>query len=499
MNYQATSKLKISAEYTFMRYLAQQPGGLTDKQFIADPRQSNRTRNWFQVNWNLGAIMVDYEISGSARINWRTFGLYAQRDALGNLGQINRLDGNGERDYLQDKFRNYGSELRYLKQYPLFKHIVSTFLVGARYYKGNTFRKQGNGNNGNGPDFYYLNPDNLEHSDYKFPSENVSLFTENVFRISSKLNITPGIRMEHINTNSIGYYHEEYKDLAGNTLYEKDTPDNRSSYRSFLLAGLGIGYKLNTNVEGYTNFSQNYRSINFNDMRIVNPNSKVDPNLKDEKGYSADLGIRGSIKQLFQFDVSFFYLRYNQRIGSIQKVDTTTYQIYRYRTNISDSRNIGVETFVELDVYKLFAGKDKKLGIAVFSNYSYINAQYINSKEPAVKNGNLVEYVPQHIFRTGINLTYKKFKVTYQYAFTSEQYTEATNAISTPSAVDGLIPSYSVMDFSIGYTYKWVSLSGNINNLANTMYFTRRADGYPGPGIIPSDGRSFFITLQVKL
>lgn len=497
-NYQVNPKLKLSAEYTYMGYLAKQAGGLTDKQFLDDSRQSNRERNWFRVSWNLAAVVMDYELSETSRINWRTFGLYAQRDALGNLNRIDRPDAALERNYLQDKFRNYGSEIRYLKQYSFIKN-VSTFLIGARYYKGLTLRKQGLGNDGKDADFYYLHPDNLEHSDYRFPSENISLFSENVFRITSRLNVTPGIRWEYINTNSKGYYHEEYRDLAGNILYEQNTPDNRSSYRSFVLAGVGIGYRLNKKIEAYSNFSQNYRSINFNDMRVVNPNVKVDTDLKDESGYSADIGMRGNIKQLFNFDVSLFYLKYNNRIGSIQKVDTVTYQVYRYRTNVSDSRNTGLESFVELDVFRLIAGRERKLGISLFLNYAFIDAEYINSKEPSVKSGNKVELVPEHILRTGITVAYKKIKVTYQYAFTSEQYTEATNAIHTPSAVDGLIPAYSVMDLSLSYSYKWVSLSAGINNLSDKRYFTRRADGYPGPGIIPSDARSFYITFGLKL
>ena len=496
--YQLNSKLKISGEYTFMNYLAHQPGGLTDKQFAKDPKQSNRERNWFGVNWHLTAVNLDYVINETSRINWRTFGLYAQRDALGNLGRIDRTDAGAERDYLQDKFRNYGSEFRYLKSYNLFKKI-STFLIGARYYKGITFRKQGLGNKEKTPDFYYINPDNVEHSNYTFPSENVAFFSENIFRITPKLNVTPGIRLEYINTNSKGYYHEESSDLAGNILYERNVQDNRSSYRSFILAGLGLGYKLNKCIETYTNFSQNYRSINFNDMRIVNPNSMVDNNLKDESGYSSDIGIRGNIKSLVNFDMSFFFLKYNNRIGSIQKVDSTTYQVYRYRTNVSDSRNYGLESFVEADIFKLIAGKNRKLGISIFTNFSFITAEYINSKEPSVKNGNSVELVPEKINRAGITISYKDLKITYQHAYTSEQYTEATNAKSTSAAVDGLIPAYSVMDFSLSYIYKRFSVSSGINNLLNTYYFTRRADAYPGPGIIPSDGRSVYFTLGIKL
>lgn len=496
--YQLNPKFKISAEYTFMEYLAHQPGGLTDKQFEKDPMQSNRERNWFRVNWNLAAINLDYEINETSRINWRTFGLYAQRDALGNLGRIDRTDAGGNRDYLQDKFRNYGSEFRYLKRYNFFKN-VSTFLIGARYYKGTTLRKQGLGNNGKEADFYFNNPNDLEHSDYVFPSENVAFFSENIFRITPKLNITPGIRWEYINTNSEGYYHEEASDLAGNILYEKDTEDNRSSYRSFFLVGLGLGYRFNKSVETYANFSQNYRSINFNDMRIVNPNSRVDNNLKDESGYSSDIGIRGNIKSVVNFDISFFFLKYNDRIGSIQKVDSSTYQIYRYRTNVSDSRNYGIESFIEADLFKLIAGKERKLGISVFANFSFINAEYIDSEEPSVKDGNRVELVPEQILRTGLTVSFKDIKITYQYAYTSEQYTEATNAKLTGSAVDGLIPAYSVMDISLGYTFKWISFSTGVNNLLDNRYFTRRADGYPGPGIIPSDGRSIYFTLGIKL
>jgi Fe(3+) dicitrate transport protein len=34
-----------------------------------------------------------------------------------------------------------------------------------------------------------------------------------------------------------------------------------------------------------------------------------------------------------------------------------------------------------------------------------------------------------------------------------------------------------------------------VNNLADKHYFTRRTDEYPGPGIIPSPGRSVYLTL----
>jgi hypothetical protein len=34
-------------------------------------------------------------------------------------------------------------------------------------------------------------------------------------------------------------------------------------------------------------------------------------------------------------------------------------------------------------------------------------------------------------------------------------------------------------------------------NFTNNSYFKRRATGYPGPGIIPSDTRTFYTTTRV--
>ncbi|MDQ3191696.1 MAG: TonB-dependent receptor, partial [Bacteroidota bacterium] len=370
--YSFTESLNLTAEYTYMNYLAQQPGGLTDAQFSIDPRASFRERNWFSVDWNLYALQLNYRISDKIRLNNRFFGLIANRKALGVLGNINRTDPLTERDLLIDEFNNIGNETRVIYTYSTFG-FLSNLLVGGRYYKGFTNRMQGFANSEKGPDFNYLNPDNLEHSHYHFPSTNYSLFAENVFQITERFNITPGLRYEYISTNSDGYYKETYRDLSNNIIFSATNEEQRANTRSFTLAGLGFSYKYPSGLELYSNVSQNYRSINFSDMRIVNPNFRVDPNLQDETGYSADMGIRGSKKGFLYYDVSLFYLKYNDRIGSVQKLDSLTYTIYRLRTNVADSRNMGVEAFAEADLWKLASKGESKIKLSLFSNISFIN------------------------------------------------------------------------------------------------------------------------------
>ena len=499
--YKMNKKLSVTLQYTYMNYLAHQPGGLTDKEFDQDPHQSIRNRNWFKVNWNLAAMIFDYKFNDRLKLNSRFFGLMASRSALGILDYINRADPLTDRDLWTDNYNNFGNETRLLYHYNI-KKATATMLVGFRYYSGHTDRRQGLGNDGSTgtkSDFTFDNPNDLEYSSYSFPNHNVSVFAENIFHITPKLSIIPGIRFENIQTVANGFYNTVNKDLAGNIIFSQRTDEARNNKRSFVLGGIGVSYYKNDAVQVYANISQNYRAINFNDMRVVNPNLKVDPNLKDESGYSADIGLRGNISNILNYDLSLFLISYKNRIGSVLQLDSNTNNIYQLRTNISDSRNVGVESFIELDIWRLIKGVSAKSKFSVFSNLSLIDARYINSQQTAFENKK-VELAPNIIFKTGLSYKTRKVSVSYQFSYTGSQFTDASNAVYTSNAINGLVPAYYTMDISAEYRFnKIFSLSGTINNLTNNLYFTRRADSYPGPGIIPADARSFFLTLQVKL
>ena len=498
IHYKPNDKLEIGANYTYMNYLAQQPGGLTDAAFAADPRQSVRDRNWFSVNWNLFALTMDYRMGERTKLNVRNFGLIAERSALGYLEKINRPDPGQERLLLQDQFRNFGNETRLIHRYD-FLNAFSTVLVGARYYHGFTDQRQGMGSAASDADFrYYPDNNNPSISDYDYPSRNLALFAENIFNISPRLSITPGVRYEWIRTIADGRYDVVNKDQAGNILMEERVQENRQNTRDLVLFGLGASYKHTENFEIYGNFSQNYRAINFNDMRVVNANIRIDQKLQDEKGYSADLGFRGGIAELVNFDVSFFHLAYDNRIGLQPAKDTVTYMNYLLRTNIGKSRNRGIETYVETDVLKLLYGKAyNRNSLSVFSNLTFVDADYLIEEQ--VFKDKKVELAPALIAKAGITFKRNNLKLSYQYAYTSEQFTDATNSITEPTAVFGKVPAYWVMDLSGSYTYRRFTLETGINNLTDERYFTRRATAYPGPGIIPSDARNYYVTLQFKL
>lgn len=497
LNYQVTEKVLINAEFSKMHYLAQQPGGLTDKNFEDNPRQSLRSRNWFKVDWNLAALNLTYAINSRTQINIRNFGLLASRQSVGNLERINVADLGGNRTLINGDFKNFGSETRVLHRYTLAKQ-TSTFLIGARVYIGNTTAQQGDANNGSDANFEYLNPDNLENSDYNFPNKNYAVFAENIFQITPKLTITPGIRFETIKTQSNGYYKLRVLDGAGNVVVENNFDESLQRKRAFVIGGIGVSYKPSAKVELYANFSQNYRAINFTDLRIQNPNFIVDPNIKDEKGFTADLGVRGNIKGILFYEVTAFTLLYKGRIGQVLRADQPPLFLdYRFRGNISDARSIGVESFVELDLLKIFGKEIHDFKWTIFNNFAFVDARYINTDDNSIRNKK-VEMVPPVTLRSGSSLKYKGLSASLQVSYTAEHFSDATNAILTSTAVEGLIPAYTVADASVSYTWKMLSAEMSCNNLFNKQYFTRRAESYPGPGIIPSDGRGFYFTLMVK-
>jgi Fe(3+) dicitrate transport protein len=498
IDYQLSEQTTIGIDLTQMSYLAQQPGGLTDDMFRENPRQSNRERNWFKVNWTMPALHFDHRFNVNNEFNLRLFGLYAYRYSLGfRPNRVASVDDNSERDLIKGDFQNWGTEARYLKRYSVAKR-QAILLVGGRYYHGYNHSIQGLGSTDKGADFNFIDNDQAIASDYQFPNRNVALFAENIFYVGEKLSVTPGLRYEYIHTTADGFYGTITRDLAGNILSSVRTNEHRTNSRQFILGGLGISYKPTAQLDIYGNLSQNYRSITFSDMRIANPSMVIDPNLQDEKGYSLDLGVRSTQTTLYSFDISGFYLNYNNRIGEVQFYDQND-RVLRRRGNIGQAIIMGLETYAEGDFIRLANPQNPSLSGVVFANVALIHSRY-NASEVAGVVGNLVEFVPNVNLKSGLRLGYKNLKASFQYTYLSDQFSDATNARDGGvSAVIGLIPAYTIMDASLSYQFSRFRLEGSLNNLANRAYFTRRATGYPGPGILPSDGRSVYVTVQVKL
>jgi Fe(3+) dicitrate transport protein len=514
LGYKLSDRTRISGEFTYLNYLAKQAGGLTDQQFKATPQLSTRDRNWFNVDWKLFNFKFEHSISDETKLSLSVFGLDAERNSLGfrgdpiNLNEnpitaLDEQDVNGNyilpRDLIKGGFNNYGTELKFLTRYNL-KSKKSVLLVGAKYYKSSNTSFQGPGTTSALPEFdnqVSSFPDYPSQSNFEFPNLNLAFFGENIFYLSEKISITPGFRIEHINTKSEGVYNQVVFDNAGNPIANSLLSEKQDFKRSFALFGLGFNYKKHEHLIFNANLSQNYRSVTFNDIRVVSPTFIVDPNITDESGFTADFGVRGRFKKVLSYDIGVYSILYNDRIGIILDERAN-----RVRKNIGKALIGGLESLIDVNVVKLFAENERNFKIRYFANTAITFSEYLSSEENNVV-GKTVEFVPKVNLKTGLILGYKNLMTSLQFSYLSQQFTDVQNSLSAGdgdkrSGIIGEIPSYSILDFTMSYQLESVKFEAGVNNVLDESYFTQRATGYPGPGIIPSNGRTFFVTIGYK-
>ena len=484
IEYLASSKLTFGLEYSMLRNKVKMPGGLTDEQFETNPRQSTRTRNWLKTPWNIVTSFINYIPSNNTSINFKTSYLFSNR----SLVWRNEDGGPAASDDINpttnqyvprevgiEDMNNITSELRVSHSYNLGKE-KSTLAGGFRSSYA-WFKRLGGGKGTTGSDFDLAITGDWGYA-LDFTTTNFAPFVENIFKITKNFTITPGFRIEYLKNTSKGY-----KEVDGAILLS-----NEARTRFFTLVGIGTEYKTSRNTSVYANISQAYRPVEYSQLQPFGVTSRIDPNLKDSNGYNSDFGYRGTVKNFLNFDVSFFYLAYNKRIGVTLEADPITGDYYSIRKNIANSVHKGIESYIEFNILK-YLKPSSKIGLSIFDSYSYIDARYTSGEF----EGNRVETAVKIINRVGVIFSTPKLSTTFQINSIGGAFGDASNVSVSDDPIAGYIPAYNVIDWSATYKIKNYALKAGLNNLTNKAYFTRRTDEYPGPGIIPAVGRSFYL------
>jgi len=493
VNYQLTNKINIRAEYTRMDYESQQPGGLTNAMFDENHRQSLRKRNWFGTPWNVASLLVEYDISPSVNFQVKSFATLGERNSVGFTRAVTVKDTINPltlqydpRQVDRDHYENYGTEARISVQYELLG-MENVIAGGVRAYRGSTIRNQlGTGTTGNDFDLTLTNPQYGRSLD--FGTINYAAFAENIFQIGKRLKVVPGVRFDYIENTAEGYI---------NTTGTGEIPPNKTT-RNLLLFGVGSEFAITERTYFYGNYSLAYRPVTFAELTPSATTEVIDPNLKDASGFNADFGYRGTVKNFLNFDVGVFYLHYDNRIGTI------TQDGVPFRTNIGTSVSKGIESYIEINPVKIFINDSRFGCISVFASNSFIDAQYVKWNNPAIANdparsieGKRVENAPRYIHRFGATYNLQGLSATFQVSSVGDVFTDAANTIEpNATATIGKLSGYTVMDASLSFNLmEHYMVKAGINNITDEKYATRRAGGYPGPGILPGSARTVFVSV----
>jgi Fe(3+) dicitrate transport protein len=496
ISYQVSAKLNILLDYTRSSFKSQQPGGLTDQQFADNPRQSSRQRNWFNAPWNIISMTLKYAFTPNLNLQVKSFATISERNSVGFTKAINVEDAIDPktlqytpRQVDRDYYQNVGSEARLSWRYTMLGK-PSILAGGIRVYNGSTTRNQlGIGTTSTEFDLTLPNPE--FGRSLKFTTNNAAFFAENIFYLGKRWKVVSGVRIENIKNTAEGY--------INSTTTGGINSDSRT--RNFILLGMGSEFMVSSTTSLYGNFSQAYRPVTFSELTPSATTDIIDPNLKDASGYNIDLGYRGSLKSFLNFDIGAFFLNYENRIGTISQNNQV------FRTNIGTSVSKGIESYIELNVIKAISENSKLGDLSLFASNAFIDATYVKWNNPAISGdptksieGKRVENAPKYIHRFGVTYARAHFSTTFQLSSVGDVFTDAANT-DLPNAIAtiGKIKGYEVMDVSAQYQFpKSIRLKAGINNLTNAIYTTRRSGGYPGPGILPGNGRTIFVGLGVK-
>lgn len=490
--YQPLQHLTVQVEWSRSAYLYKIPGQLNDAMFADNPRQSTRNRNYFNPDIHLPSVQFEWRPTAKTEIKLISSAVLGARNSVmfdkpvNIKDSINHLTGAyNNRQVDIDRFNSYTTELRLLQHYNL-GHYTGILVTGVQYMNNDLHRRQmGKGTTGSDFDLTLVNPE--WGRDIHLKTNNIALFAENKWQLSRQMEVTTGIRIESGETNMSGKI----------TYYPSHAVPVQMKHR-FPLLGIGWLYRLNDRSQVYAGWSTSYRPMVFKDLIPGSLYEKVDPTIRDSKGYNAEIGFKGSNLHL-KWDVSLFMLRQNNRFGTLAQTEAGV--LYTYRTNTGNTLTKGAEIFVQYD-WQTDAAR-----YSLFTSTAFMQARYIAgmAKNAANQNvsikGNVIESAPDLITRNGFTVRRKGASLTLLYSYTSATYADALNTeLPNATGTVGKVPAYALVDLMSTYRLsKEIELRININNLMNNQYFTKRPMFYPGPGIWPSDGRTFNLTVSVKL
>jgi Fe(3+) dicitrate transport protein len=492
LRYSPLKNLTLTAEFAHSEYLYQLPGQLNDSMFHENPRQASRSRNFYSPDIYIPSFKLNWAMGEHSSLQWTVSAVLGSRSSVlfdRPATTPDVIDPNtlayAPRQVDIDNYHSYMSELRYLQRYNLGK-IRSTLAVGAQLINNDLHRRQqGKGTTGSGFDLTVQ--DGNWGRDMRFKTQNIALFAENLFQITSQFSISPGLRVELGESNMTGVIAYLPDDEIPNTIEHR-----------FPLFGINAEYKINDLQNIYAGWSQAFRPVIFKDIVPSSVFEKADKDLENAKGYNLEAGYRGVFGN-FRWDVGVFRMQYNNRLGNQALQQGNEFLIFR--TNIGNSVTNGAEFFGEYAFHISPAWK-----ASIFSSTSFMQAQYEDAairvgNENVDISGNEVESVPQWITRNGLTVRYKRISLTALYSYTAETFADPLNTVeASATGAVGLVPAYSIFDVNATWRISQaVTLRMNMSNIFDTQYFTKRPTFYPGPGIWPSDGRSANISVGFRL
>lgn len=460
---------------------AGEPGGL-NFQNGGNNLNYNRNRDRAQLEHDrviveryFATLGLEHDVSDATQVTWKLFGGYSNRTSHRQRGTgFGTLPTSSLNTTSEHRYYTVGTDLRFSHAWMAWgeEHHLTAGITSSYTYAPilNSL--------GTSPQA----TDGTIFNDIARRSSYIAFFAENQFKWG-RFSIIPAFRMENVWQTVQDGVRRNSNTLA--QLPERDQADAQH----VPLAAIGLAYDVTDTSSLYFNLSQGYKPPTYADSLPIN-NNVANTDLSPGHTLTYELGYRGRPSEFFNWDVSGFFIDYQDRFGTTTAGGVTTVR------NVGHSQNWGLDVAGELDLVATAAkltGGDAKTATQRFGNlafhvaYEWLNAEFVDGP----LKGFEPQYAPEHLLRVGLTYRWReRFKISLLHTYVDQHFANDNNT------ADFNIPAYQVTDL-IAEAKVWknnVTLLAGINNLFDQDYYSRiRANG-----IDPAYGRNFYVGVRLE-
>jgi Fe(3+) dicitrate transport protein len=431
--YQIDPHSEVYGKLSYFEVNSRTPGGLTVKEYNANPFQNTRPTDFWSGNRNGMDVGYLNTLSATQEVEIKAY----YNESFRQSSLINAA-----RTQLTWQPRNYevlGIEPRATQRFAA-AGMTHDVTLGYRY-----LRERGDDNNyiqtvstgANGATSTFLNSTDA-HAAYVDDRIAVGAWR-----------ITPGLRYEHIKS--------ERNDLTAKSVFETD--NNKA------LPSLNVACLVNRALTVFANYTTSFgpvQNTQLNSQTSANP-------LIPELARTAELGARWKTSTL-SAEVTAFKLKFDNQI---LQVPGTTPAVFR---NIGATRHDGIETAVDYG----FDEAGALAGLNVYANYTYTKAV----QDSGTTAGLDVPFYSRNTDTVGARYRAGAWTANLSSTHQSKQYSDTANTVAeAANASVGQIPGFRLWNAQLGWKLPGkpgYELMAGINNIADKRYYTRNVDGNAG-------------------
>lgn len=431
--YQINPHSEVYGKLSYFEVNSRTPGGLTVKEYNANPFQNTRPTDFWSGNRNGMDVGYLNTLSATQEVEIKAY----YNESFRQSSLINAA-----RTQLTWQPRNYevlGIEPRATQRFAA-AGMTHDVTVGYRY-----LRERGDDNNyiqtvstgANGATSTFLNSTDA-HAAYVDDRIAVGAWR-----------ITPGLRYEHIKS--------ERNDLTARSVFATD--NNKA------LPSLNVAYLMSRALTVFANYTTSFgpvQNTQLNSQTSANP-------LIPELARTAELGARWKTSTL-SAEVTAFRLKFDNQI---LQVPGTTPAVFR---NIGATKHDGIETAVDYG----FDEAGALAGLNVYANYTYTKAV----QDSGTTAGLDVPFYSRNTDTVGARYRVGAWTANLSSTHQSKQYSDTANTVAeAANASVGQIPGFRLWNAQLGWKLPGkpgYELMAGINNIADKRYYTRNVDGNAG-------------------